>query len=269
MGRLALLCALVTASLLALVSSAAALPARVSTTFVVLQMNLCNSGMAVHSCYSFGRAVDEAVALIHRYPPELVTLQEVCRDDLYAAHGWGKLARAMADLYGSRHVAVDFAPAYNRDTHDWYRCTNGQLFGDAVMAHYGGHDVHRGLFVSQDSSEEERAWTCITVIPHRLTGCTTHLSTNVRVAWNQCRELSTILASSWVQPEVIVSGDFNLKSAPGRRYDVGTCAPSGYGRRDDGTLQQVFYSPDVEWVTGDRQRMHWTDHPLLYERFRV
>ena len=144
-------------------------------------------------------------------------------------------------------------------------CAGLHGFGLGLALHNG---VCPPYFVTA-SSEEERAWTCITVIPHRLTGCTTHLSTNVRVAWNQCRELSTILASSWVQPEVIVSGDFNLKSAPGRRYDVGTCAPSGYERRDDGTLQQVFYSPDVEWVTGDRQRMHWTDHPLLYERFRV
>src|SRR3954471_5826586 len=97
--------AVLVASAVVLASSVPAVPARAASTFVVLQMNLCNSGMAVGSCYSYGRAVDEAVGKIHRYRPELVTLQEVCRDDVYGRHGWGKLARAMADRYGDAHVA--------------------------------------------------------------------------------------------------------------------------------------------------------------------
>src|SRR5437773_6914471 len=72
-------------------------PAHADTPFVVLQMNLCNSGMAIASCYTFGQSVTEAVQKIHEYPPELVTLQEICRDDLYSPTGWGKLTQAMAD----------------------------------------------------------------------------------------------------------------------------------------------------------------------------
>jgi hypothetical protein len=250
-------------------TSASAVPARAASTFVVLQMNLCNSGMAI-SCYSSGRAVDEAVDKIHRYPPALVTLQEVCRDDLYARDGWGKLAQAMADLYGSGHISVDFVPALNRDTNDWYRCVNGEPFGVAVMHHSGnGLDVHSGWYGSQDPSNELRAWTCTTVLKGRLTGCTTHLSTDPDVAIRQCHELMSSLASGWVMPEVIVAGDFNLISEPGKPHDVRDCAPARYDRTSDSALQQVFFTRNIRWVEGRYEGMRWTDHPLLYERFRV
>jgi hypothetical protein len=249
-----------------------AVPARAASTFVVLQMNLCNSGMAVGSCYSYGRAVDEAVGKIHRYRPELVTLQEVCRDDVYGRHGWGKLARAMADRYGDAHVAVDFTPAFNRDTNDWYRCVNGQLYGIALMYHDDGrHDLepHRGLYRSQDASEEMRAWTCATVVRDRLTGCTTHLSTDPDVAIRQCHELMSVLASPWALPEVVVAGDFNLISEPGKPHDAQDCTPAGYDRRSDSSLQQVFFTRDIRWIRGTYEGMRFTDHPVLYQRFLV
>ncbi len=262
------LAAAVAASALVLVASVPAVPAKAATTFDVLQMNLCNSGMAKASCYSFGRAVDEAVDKIHRYPPALVTLQEICHDDLYARNGWGKLARAMADRYGSRHVSVAFVPAVNRDTHDWYRCVNGEQFGDAMLLHGTALDVHRGWYGSQDASDEIRAWTCATVI-RRLTACTTHLSTDPDVAMRQCHELMSVLASPWVMPEVIVAGDLNLRYAPGRPHDVADCALAGYDRKGDGTVQQVFFTRNIRWIEGWTESMRWTDHPLLFERFRA
>jgi endonuclease/exonuclease/phosphatase family metal-dependent hydrolase len=262
-----LVCTAVTASAVVLASSAPAAPVR--PAFVVLQMNLCNSGMAVASCYSFGKAVDEAVAKIHRYPPDLVTLQEVCRDDLYARHGWGKLPQAMADLYGSGHISVAFVPAVDRDTNEAYRCVNGELFGVAVMHHDNGRERHSGWYGSQDSSNEVRAWTCTTVIKRRLTGCTTHLSTDPDVAMRQCHELMAILASPWVQPEVIVGGDFNLRSEPGRPHHVRDCALAAYDLRGDSALQHVFFTRNVRWGRGQTEGMRWTDHPLLYEQFRV
>jgi hypothetical protein len=244
-------------------------PVRAATTFVVLQMNLCNSGVGNAPCYASGRSVDEAVTKIHRYPPELVTLQEICRDDLFTPNGWGKLARAMADLYGDAHVSVDFVPAMNSDTGDAYRCRDGEPFGNALMHHDSGGESHRGWYASQDASGEIRAWTCTTVIAGRLTGCTTHLSTEPDVAVRQCRELVSILASPWVLPEVLVGGDFNLRAEPGEPYDVQGCTPPGYDRRGDGALQQVFFTGNVQWVRGRDESMRWTDHPLLYERFRV
>jgi endonuclease/exonuclease/phosphatase family metal-dependent hydrolase len=264
-----LLCAAIAASAVVLASSVPAVPARAVATFVVLQMNLCNSGLAIAPCYTFGKAVDEAIAKIHRHRPDLVTLQEVCHDDLYARDGWGKLARAMADLYGSEHISVDFVPAWNRDTNDAYRCINREQFGVAVMSHGNGRDLHQGWYSRQDSSDEVRAWTCTTVLKGRLTGCTTHLSTDPDVAMRQCHELMSILASPWVMPEVIVAGDFNLTSEPGKPHNVQDCASANYDRRSDSALQQVFFTRNIEWVRGTYEAMRWTDHPLLYQRFRV
>jgi endonuclease/exonuclease/phosphatase family metal-dependent hydrolase len=234
-----------------------------------LQMNLCNSGMAIAPCYSFGKAVDEAVARIHQYPPDLVTLQEVCHDDLYAGNGWGKLAQAMADLHGNKDISVDFVPAWNRDTNDAYRCTNGEMYGVAVMYHGDGREPHRGWYSSQDSSDEMRAWTCATVFTGRLTGCTTHLSTDPDVAVRQCHELMSILALPWVMPQVIVAGDFNLASGPGKPHNVQDCASARYRLSGDDALQHVFFTRNIQWVGGMHVPMRWTDHPLLHQTFRV
>jgi endonuclease/exonuclease/phosphatase family metal-dependent hydrolase len=239
-----------------------------SGTFVLLQMNLCNSGMAL-LCYSSGRAVDEAAARIRQYSPDVVTLQEVCRDDLYSAGGWGKLAQAMADLYGSAQVKVNFVPARNRLTDKPYRCVNGEQFGVALIHRGDGSDHHNGRYRSQDRSPEARVWGCSTVLPGRLTACTTHLSTNPDVGMRQCRELIATLGSPWAMPQVILAGDLNLRDLPGDRYDVRKCAPNSYVNKNDNWLQQVFFSRTIPWVEGRFEKMRWTDHPMLYQEFRL
>jgi len=259
----------ITAVAAVVASSVAAVPARAAATFVVLQMNLCNSGMAVTSCYSSGRAVDEAVEKIHRYPPDLVTLQEVCRDDLFARDGWGKVAAAMADRYGSRSVTAEFVPAWNPYRNEGYRCVNGEQYGVGLIHRGNGRGAHHGWYDSQDSSDEWRAWTCATVIRGRLTGCTTHLSTEPDVAMRQCRELMTVLTSPWVMPEVVVAGDFNLLASPTGPHSLQNCEPADYHHRNDDAVQQVLFSSGIRWVQGRQERMKWTDHPLLYQRFRV
>lgn len=236
--------------------------------FVLLQMNLCNSGMAL-SCYSGGKAVDEAAANIRRYAPDLVTVQEVCRGDVYAGKGWGTLAQAMADRYGSERVSASFVPARNRYTGRPYRCVNGEQFGVALIHHGGGRDQRQGWYRSQDPSDEERAWTCGTVIEGKLTGCTTHLSTDKDIAMRQCRELMSTLKAPWVMPEVIVAGDLNLRLLPGDPYDVRNCAPAAYTNKNDDWLQQVFFSQSIPWLEGRSEKMSWTDHPLLYQKFRL
>ncbi|HKS99696.1 MAG TPA: hypothetical protein VJT31_09230 [Rugosimonospora sp.] len=266
--RAALVCAALVVSLVALDASVPVAPARAASTFVLLQMNLCNSGMA-HSCYSFGRAVDEAAGKIRARPPDMVSLQEVCSGDFYSGAGWGKLGQAMADLYGSENVAVDFMPAFNRDRKDYYHCLNGTMFGVALVHRGNGREFHYGWYRAQDPSDEMRTWTCGTLVKDRLTGCTTHLSTDPAVAIRQCHELIAILASPWVLPEVIVAGDFNLTSQPGKPYDAQGCTPPGYERRSDNSLQQVFYTANIQWISGGTERMDYTDHPLLYETFHI
>jgi endonuclease/exonuclease/phosphatase family metal-dependent hydrolase len=250
-------------------SQVASVRAGAVTTVEVLQLNLCNSGMAFLSCYSFGRAVDEAVEKIHRFRPDLFTAQEVCRSDLYSGDGWGKLAGAMAAVHDDDDIVVDFVPAWDRDTNDVYRCVNGEPFGLALIHHGNGRDVRHGLYSSQDRSDELRAWTCATIIKGRLTGCTTHLSIHRDVAMRQCRELMSQLASAWVLPKVIVAGDLNLSSDPAAPTSVDKCTSATFDRRGDGAVQQVLFTRDIEWVRGTHEAMQWTDHPLLYQRFRI
>jgi hypothetical protein len=254
----------------ALTSSVAALPAGASTTVVVLQMNLCNSGAST-SCYSFGAAVKNAVAKIHRYRPQLVTLQEICRDDLYADRGFGPLARAMADLYGSRQIRVVFTPARSRTTGGPYHgCVNGQEYGVGIVYYGTGGEVHQGWYTNQGRGGEVRAWGCATIMQGRLTGCTTHLTINREVSMRQCRELVAMLTSaSWVTPQVVVAGDLNLAVEAGTPSDVRTCVPPGYDRRGDDSVQHMLFTAGVTWLDGHAEPLAGTDHPLLYARFRV
>jgi endonuclease/exonuclease/phosphatase family metal-dependent hydrolase len=239
-----------------------------SGTFVLLQMNLCNSGMAL-LCYSSGRAVDEAAARIRQYSPDVVTLQEVCRDDLYSPTGWGKLAQAMAHLDGGAQVKVNFVPARNLHTDEPYRCVNGEQFGVALIHRGDGEDHRNGRYRSQDPSPEARVWGCSTVLQGRLTACTTHQSTKPDVGMRQCRELIATLGSPWAMPQVVLAGDLNLRSLPGDKYDVRKCAPNSYVNKNDNWLQQVFFSRTMPWVEGRFEKMRWTDHPMLYQRFHL
>jgi endonuclease/exonuclease/phosphatase family metal-dependent hydrolase len=257
-------------SLAVLMSWTPARPARaVATSFAVLQMNLCNSGVPPAVCYTYGRSVDEAVEEIHRFQPDLVTVQEICRDDVYAIGGGpGKLAQAMLDVYGEGNATVDFVPAMNNRTGKPYLCRNGQQYGIGMVHRFPDRDRHSGWYAGQDRGTEVRAWNCATLVPGRLTGCTTHLSIRPDQAMRQCHELMAILAAPWVQPEVIVSGDFNLRTDGGPQ-DIRDCTREGYDRRDDGTLQHVFFAGGVQWLHGEAEKMQFTDHPLLYERFRI
>ena len=235
------------------------------TTLVVAQMNLCNSGFAVKTCYRFGRSIGEAVGRIHRYRPDVVTLQEICEDDLLGRDGWGPLAQAMADIYGNGHVSVEFVPAVDRYTGDWYRCTDKARYGTGLVYHGRGGDQHHGWYGSQDRSDEMRAWGCATVVPGRVTACTTHLSTHPDVALRQCRELMALLvAAPWVMPDVMVGADLNL----GPR-DAQSCLPAGFARTGDGTLQHVVFRGGPAPPASGTEPMRYTDHPLLYARLTL
>jgi endonuclease/exonuclease/phosphatase family metal-dependent hydrolase len=159
---------------------------------------------------------------------------------------------------------VDFTPAHSRLTGaEYHACVNGEQYGVAMIYHGDGRAIHRGWYVNQGRGIEIRTWTCATVIKGRLTGCTTHLSINAEIAMRQCQELMTILAASWMTPQVIISGDFNLATAPAQ-----DCAAPGLLRHSDDGAQQVYYSLTLDRVQGRHEPMRWTDHPLLYERFR-
>jgi endonuclease/exonuclease/phosphatase family metal-dependent hydrolase len=230
--------------------------------FRVLQMNLCNSGLA--GCYT-GRSVAKAAAVIRAEAPDLVTLNEVCQDDVYT------LERTLADVYRGGTVVSAFKAAGDRRTGGAFRCRNRQPYGIGLLAHipapYRGHTVYSGIYPTQDTGDpEERAWLCV----HAATdvyACTTHLAgTSAVVALAQCSYLLgtaiRMLRTRTGYAPTVLGGDLNLRH--GGSPDVRSCMPSGYLRNDDGAVQQIVATTDFT-VTSSRLigMDETTDHPSL------
>lgn len=223
-------------------------------TLRVLQMNLCNSGIA--GCYT-GRSVARAAAIIASVRPDLVTLNEVCRDDVSA------LDRALAESAGAGTSA--FRPALDRGSHDAVHCRNGQEFGIGLVARgTGSATSYGGSYPMQDSSDvENRVWLCVRADAYF---CTTHLDSVGRlVAYQQCRFLLHTAIPGLVAKHgpdgVVVGGDLNLVT--GRSPDPRSCFPAGDAHADDGARQHVVASGFrvVSARTIDMQGT--TDHPGL------
>ena len=233
------------------------------TTVRVLQMNLCDSGRA--DCYSGGRAVSMASALIHQDRPDMVSLNEVCQDDVRV------LKQAMSATFPAAAVASAFRPAEDRPTGSPVRCQNGQQFGDGVVVVVRppavGVRSDSGVFPVQDPDDpEERVWVCIDLAT-RFSACTTHTaSRNTTIALHQCRYLlgspvPRISRRDGGDP-IILGADLNLaaRGSPSPQ----SCLPSGYQRTDDDALQDVVVSPGVGLRSHSAIDMHGTtDHPGL------
>jgi endonuclease/exonuclease/phosphatase family metal-dependent hydrolase len=227
----------------------------------VLQLNLCNSGIA--SCYT-GRSVARAAAVIGSVRPDVVTLNEVCRDDV------SDLERVLAKSAGAGDVVSAFQPAGDRRTAAAFRCRNGQLYGIGLLARFPslgeGHPISVGIYPVQDTSDpEERAWLCLDT--SEVVACTTHLaSTKPTVALAQCRYLfdtviPTIPRRGKTEPTVL-GGDLNLR--PHRTPGVQSCLPSGYVQAYDGGTQFIVGSPDLQVTSRTTIGMSkTTDHPGL------
>ena len=222
----------------------------------VLQLNLCDSGMA--GCHT-GRAVAVAAEVVRTELPDVVTLNEVCRD------GVDTLARTL-DAHRDGRVVWAFQPALNRRTGTPFRCLgSGQPFGNGIIVRLpAGQDyrTYGGTHPSQDARDsEDRAWVCVAAVDGPL-ACTTHLAnTSVDVALAQCGHLvDTVIPS--VRADrlgVVLAGDFNLP--PG---GLASCLPRGYRHVSDDGLQEVVVSGDI--TLGPRRLIDLagaTDHPGL------
>jgi endonuclease/exonuclease/phosphatase family metal-dependent hydrolase len=228
----------------------------------VLQMNLCNSGMA--GCYQGGRAVPEAAAVIAAARPDAVTLDEICRRDLAA------LAAGMRRAFPADAIYWQFQPAHQR--YDAVSsCVNGDQYGIGILVHrptgsptavtrgqeYPGQDGRRG---------ERRVWECLYAVGSRYV-CATHLSAfDHNRALAQCRYLmTTAIPDTYAQLggyfPTVVGGDLNLtdRGSP----NTGDCAPAGWLRTGDGGVQHVLATPDFAVVSVRRLAMTYTDHPAL------
>jgi endonuclease/exonuclease/phosphatase family metal-dependent hydrolase len=228
----------------------------------VLQLNLCNSGIA--GCYT-GRSVTEAAAVIRAEAPDLVTLNEICQDDVYA------LDHTLADVYGDGAVVSAFKAAGDRRTGGAFRCRNGLPYGIGLLAHisapYRGYTTYSGIYPIQDTRDpEERAWLCVYATTD-FYACTTHLaSTSSADALAQCGYLlhtaiPSMRARGGYLP-MVLAGDLNLRS--GGTPDVRSCVPSGHLRQDDGAVQQIVATSDFTVSSSRSIGMDGTtDHPGL------
>lgn len=227
-----------------------------SQSLLVLQLNLCNSGMA--SCYT-GRSVAEAAAVIRAERPDVVMLNEVCEDDL------DELAEALAQVRSGGTVMA-FQAAFSRRTGEAVRCRNGQQFGIGLLVQLQGKDNGRlryGALYPVQSLGEQRVWLCLHA-PAAFYACTTHLASDAGdVAMAQCQYLlSTAIPTMRASGEwlpAVVGGDFNLGTA-----DAVACLPSDYTRVDDGGVQQIMAEAGFVIDSSRMIDMHGaTDHPGL------
>jgi len=235
--------------------------AAVGSRLRVLQLNLCNSGIA--SCYT-GHSVARAAAVIGGVGPNLVTINEVCREDV------SDLAQVLAEGARDGDVVSAFQPAGDRRTAAAFRCRNGQSYGIGLLARFPsldhGYSIHAGIYPTQDTSDpEERAWLCLDTSD--LVACTTHLAnTKATVALAQCRYLfdtaMPALPRRGRPGPTVLGADLNLK--PHHRPDVRSCLPAGYVQTYDGGTQYIVGSRDLRVSSRTTIGMSkTTDHPGL------
>ncbi len=232
-------------------------PAPGGSTYTVVQMNLCLSGLA--DCYikvAYPAALNEAAALIRAAHPDAVTLSEACRGDV------ARIARRTGYHFRFSRVIYDGDP---------FACVDpgGRgLFGDALLT--------RAAIVRTDNHDfrtqagiERRRWLCVTTRV-RVDVCTAHLNTRdaVEMAGNdaQCAQLATVLAHRTAARAVVFGGDVNRRPS---------CAPAGFWTRTDASagqsagLQQVYGSGALRSPAARVLPFAHSDHDVLLVRARL
>jgi endonuclease/exonuclease/phosphatase family metal-dependent hydrolase len=199
------------------------------------------------------------VDVIHAYEPDVVTLNEICDDDVDA------LGRALAEVHTDQ-VVTAFQPARDRRTGEAYRCVrNGRPYGVGLLARVAehGHVTRGGIYSAQDPEDPEmRAWLCVSTAA--LHACTTHLAyTSATVALAQCRYLLEVAVPALPgRLPTVLGADLNLRW--GGSPDLRSCLPDDYLRVDDGGVQQVVMTTDFTIVSSRLIDMDSaTDHPSL------
>ena len=201
-----------------------------ASTFSLLQMNLCLSGLA--DCFgatAYPNVVDEAVSRIRAAQPDAVTVNEACRED-----GTEIAART---AYHVRFVPVHYAGAPLRCLDPGGR----GLFGHAVLTRRPIVRSESGIFDAQ-AELEERRWLCVS-IRDGVDVCTAHLekpdtpATRKPRTRTSVRSLGQVLARR-VSRFTLFGGDVNR---------LESCAPPGSWSRTDAAADQ---SPGVQHVYG-------------------
>ena len=210
-------------------SATSAAPPRAGSTYGLMQMNLCLSGLA--GCYgkaAYPAVVDEAVARIRQARADAVTVNEACRSDV------AEIARRTG--YHLRFSRV----IYLGEPLHCVQPDGRGLFGDAVLTLAAIESTANHDFEAQ-AGPERRRWLCVTTRVD-VDVCTAHLNTRstIEVAGNdaQCGELTALLARRAGARTVIFGGDVNRRRS---------CAPDGIWTRTDSAAAQA---PGIQHVYG-------------------
>jgi len=232
-------------------------PRHAPSTYTLMQMNLCLSGLA--GCFvkvAYPAVVDEAVARIRAAHPDAVTFNEACRGDV---------ARIAAETgYHLRFSRVIYLGVALRCARPGGR----GLFGDAVLTRAAIDRTDNHDFKAQIGPERRR-WLCVGTRVG-VDVCTAHLNTrsSVEVTGNdaQCAELAALLARRARARAVAFGGDVN-------RHEP--CAPEGFWIRTDESagqapgLQQVYGSGALRSPSAEVVPVRHSDHDVLVVRARL
>jgi endonuclease/exonuclease/phosphatase family metal-dependent hydrolase len=236
------------------VAPTAAVPPAAGSTYTLMQMNLCLSGLA--GCYgktAYPAVVEEAIARIREARPDAVTVNEACRNDVALI-----ASRTGYHLRFSRVI-------YLGEPLPCVRPGGRGLFGDAVLTKAAVESTDNQDFEAQ-AGIERRRWLCVATRV-AVDVCTAHLNTRsaIEAPGNdaQCAELTALLARRAAARTVIFGGDENRRQS---------CAPAGLWTRTDVSADQTpglqhvygsgaFRSPLAEVVPATH-----TDHDFLLVR---
>jgi endonuclease/exonuclease/phosphatase family metal-dependent hydrolase len=235
-----------------LLGRAESVPGASRSTFTLLQMNLCLSGLA--ECYDRA-VVDEAAARIRQVRPDAVAFNEACSGDVAG------IARRTG-----YHVRFSVVP-YRGVRLPCVRPGGRGVFGDAVLTEAAAGHAEGHAFSTQ-AGIERRGWLCVST-RRGIDVCTAHLSTRLpgEIAGNggQCAELAALLARRAVARPVIFGGDVNRRAS---------CAPDDFWIRTDASaaqapgLQQVYGSGALRSPSARVVPAEHTDHDVLVVRAR-
>ncbi|KAF1962705.1 hypothetical protein CC80DRAFT_541863 [Byssothecium circinans] len=183
-----------------------------TSSFIELQLNLCNSGFA--GCYKNGDSIPEGAELIYATGPNVVTINEVCSNDIATLQSY------LGEAWPQDYTYSVFMPAIEKKTNAAYKCKNQMAYGSAVLgrvakANWKDVKAYGGKYTSQDDTNEQRIFACASATGDHF-ACTTHLSSSSKpLALAQCKALlfdavPYIKAQSGSSAKTVVGGDFNL-----------------------------------------------------------
>ena len=227
------------------------------STYTLMQMNLCLSGLA--GCYrevAYPAVVEEAVARIRDARPDAVTFNEACGKDV------ARIARRTG--YHLRFSRV----VYLGRRQPCIRPRGRGLFGNAVLTKAAIESADSRDFRAQ-AGPERRRWLCVATRVD-VDVCTAHLNTRSRVEAPgnvaQCAALAALLARRVAARAVIFGGDVNRRRS---------CAPDAFWARTDRTarqargVQHVYGSDVLRSPSAEVIRAAHTDHDVLLVRARL